>query len=58
MVIEVSMTLLVALLIGAGIVARILSPHSSLAVIFPIAAIAVFAGWQIAHRVSERKRAR
>ncbi|CAJ6629183.1 Uncharacterised protein [Burkholderia pseudomallei] len=58
MVIEVLMTLLVALLIGAGVVARIVSTNSSLAAIFPTAAVVIFAAWQIALRVSERRNAR
>ncbi|WP_334043613.1 hypothetical protein [Burkholderia ambifaria] len=58
MVIEVFMTLLVALLVGASIVVRVVSPHSSLTAIFPIAALAIFAAWQIAHRVSERRSTR
>lgn len=48
------MTALVALLIVAAVLARIVSPGSQLGQILPVAALVTLVAWQAVHRIPRR----
>jgi membrane protein implicated in regulation of membrane protease activity len=53
---EILMTVMLVLLIVAGVVARIVLPGSFAAQALPLAALAVLLIWQVAYRLANRRK--